>query len=311
MTVSVDRFLSGVKRRITMPSNQVLLKDDAILEMADDCLRDQIVPLILSANQNYFVAVETEQTVDGIGAYDIPERSMGRGLRDLKLQTSGDPGSVRDLSLYSLEDAHTFAQSGSPSGFYFFGDQIVVVPAPNSAAYTLIKYYNRQVSALKPTTNAAMVVSVSGDQVICSTAGSGLSTGAVVDFVKGSGAGRVLTADVTISSLTGVTFDFPVDSVPDGLVAGDYIALAKTTPVLQIPDEVHPLLEALTCERCLESIGDVEGAQKIGSKVPEYTRNAAKILSPRVEGEATKIINRNGLLRGRRPSFWRTRGGLF
>lgn len=311
MTLTVDRFLSGVKRRITMPSNQVLLKDDAILEMADDCLRDQVVPLILSVNQNYFVALDSEVVVAEQGAYEIPERSMGRGLRDLKIQITGDPTSTKDLSLYALEDVHLYAQTGSPTGFYFFGDQIIVVPAPVSASYTLLKYYNMQVSSLKPTTNAAKVISVSADQVVCASAGSGLATGSKIDFVKGTGAGRILSKDITVSSLTGVTFDFPTDSVPDGLAAGDYIALAKTTPVLQIPDEVHPLLEALTCERCLESIGDYEGAQKINAKVAEYTKNAAKVMSPRVEGETTKINNRNGLLRGRRPSYWRTRGGFF
>jgi hypothetical protein len=310
MTITVDRFLAGVKRRITMPSNQVLLKDDAILEIADDCMRDQVVPFILSTNQNYFATVETVPVVDGVDKYDVPERSMGQGLRDLKLMRDANASNVSDLSLIALEDAHYFAEKGQPTGFYFMGDQIVLVPGPVGDAYSLLVYYNIQQNKLKPTTQAAMVSSVSGDTVVCTSAGSGLISGTKVDFIKGKSGCRILGKDIAIQSVSGVTFTFATDAVPDDVVAGDYIALAKTTPLLQIPDEVQPYFEAVTCERCLESIGDYEGAQKINSKMAEFLQNAAKVLSPRVEGETTKIVNRKGLLRGKGFSYWRNRGGF-
>jgi hypothetical protein len=42
----------------------------------------------------------------------------------------------------------------------------------------------------------------------------------------------------------------------------------------------------------------------------QQEKDLLKILQPRIEGESTKIISRNGLLRGRSMSYFRSRGGF-
>lgn len=308
MTTTVDTFLGRLKRRITMPENQALLTTGQILEMADDVTRERIVPAIMSVNQNYFV-VPYEETLEAeVAVYDIPYRSIGRGLRDLKLRNgTSDTDTVSNLALIALEDAHQFGGPGVPSGFYFRGDKVVLVPAPISAAYKLLGWYNLQPSSYVQVSDACLVSSISDDTVTCSSVPSTFIAGTEIDFVQGKSGCSILSMDVSITGVSGSQVTFATDAVPDDLVAGDYIALKQQTPVLQIPDEAVPLLEAWTGERILYAVGDFEGAQILANRAEEIKRNCLDVLSPRVEGEPTKIVNRNGLLRGKGFNSWNNR----
>jgi len=312
MTVTGDKFLRGLKRRITIPANQVLIDNPGMLELCDDVMRDKMVPLLLSVNENYFVVEETEVEVANQAAYSIPYRSIGRTLRDLKMRQVGATNSIQDMSLIALEDAHMMAPSGVPSGFYFRGDKIVLVPYPISDQYELIKYYDLQPSRLVQTTSAALIQSVSTNVVTCATVPPSFASGVYVDFVKGIQGCSTLAMDVQITNVSGsqVTFTSASD-IPSDLVAGDYIALAQETPVLQIPDEAVPLLETLTGERVLYAISDYEGAEKLLSDAARQEKDLLKVISPRVQGEQTKIVNRRGLLRGQGFNSWRVRGGFY
>lgn len=311
MTVTVDSFLAGVKRRITVPANQVLLDDPDILAMGDDCVKEALVPLLLGVNQNYFAVYKDVPLVANQAEYDIPDRAMGRALRDIKLVANADTSQINDLSLIALEDAHLFAKTGKPTGFYFLGDVVVTVPAPVSADYSLRMYHNQAPSKMVGTTTAARVVSFSGTSVVCSGSGSGLLTGTSIDFVRGKSGCRTLGIDKTITSIAGSTFDFALADIPTNLQAGDYIVAAGCSPVLQIPDEAVPYLEACLGERICGAIGDIEGAGLLAGKMPTVMKAVLKVLSPRVEGETTKIVNRGGLLRGKGWNFWRARGGFY
>jgi hypothetical protein len=62
--------------------------------------------------------------------------------------------------------------------------------------------------------------------------------------------------------------------------------------------------------RVLQAIGDYEGAKSNQVSAMQQEKDLLKILQPRIEGESTKIISRNGLLRGRSMSYFRSRGGF-
>lgn len=301
MTITVDSFLSRLKRRITMPSSQSLLDDDQMLEMADDVMRERIVPTIMSVNQNFFMYPYTETLVAEEAQYTIPYRAIGRGLRELQIRNgTSDTDPVANLTLINMEDAHFYGGPGSPTGFYFMGmDKVVLVPRPISANFELLGWYNLQPSTFVPTSDAALVSSISDDVVTCSNVPSSFVAGSVIDFVQGYSGCSILSMDVEITNVSGTQITFAADDVPSTLVAGDYISLKQTTPVLQIPDEAVPLLEVWTAERVLYAISDFEGADKLAQRAIDIKENCLTVLAPRIEGEPTKIVNRNGLLRGK------------
>lgn len=306
MTVLVDTFLARLKQRITVPANQVLLTNDQMLGMADDVTKERLVPLILSVNQNFFV-YEPEEIpgVQDQEVYNIPYRSIGRGLRDLKVRWGGEGNGLNNMTMIALEDAHEWGNAGAlgnaPYGFYFRGDKFVVVPLPTGDDYVLFCYYNMQPNDLIQNSDACLVTAVAGATINCLSVPSDYAADVEIDFIKGKSGCSTMSFDVAIQGVSGSQITFAsADDVPADLQAGDWISLAKTTPVIQLPDEAVPLLELWTAERICYAIGDFDGAQVLANRAVEIAANLRMVLSPRIEGAQTKIVNRNGLLRGRR-----------
>ena len=308
MTVTVDTFLSRMKRRITVPANQVLLTNDQMLQMADDVTMERVVPLILSCMQNFFVYEEEIAGVENQSAYAIPYRSIGRGLRDLKIRWGGDENGMTNMTQVALEDAHEWtnnAISNTPRGFYFKGDKFVILPEPLDDNFTIFAYYNMQPNSLVLLSDAARVASIASNVVTCDSVPSDFASGSVIDFIKGRAGCATLTPyDVAITNVSGNQLTFAADDIPDDLAEGDYISIAKTTPVIQLPDEAVPLLECWTAERVCEAIGDMDNANLLANRAIEVEKNLKMALSPRIEGAQTKIVNRNGLLRRGNWGWW-------
>lgn len=311
MTVTSDRFLEGLKRRITIPANQPLMTDQNFLDLANDVIRDRMVPLFLSVNQNYFVTYVDMTMTQGVKKYPIHYRAIGRALRDLKLKYNLDNIRMVDMRLIALEDEHLFINQTLPTGFYFSGDSIMVVPEPNSSTYILRQYFNLQPNKMVTGDQCARIVSISGAVVTVDAVPTTFAANVLIDIIQGKAGCSTVNYDVSIQSVSGTQVQFSSAAVLDGVSVGDYIALAQQTPVMQLPDEAQLLLETATADRVLYAIGDYEGSAALQKDAKLQETNLLKIIQPRIEGEQTKIINRNGLLRGRGYNYWRVRGGYY
>jgi hypothetical protein len=312
MTVTADRFLEGLKRRVTVPANDELLNDTGLLAIGDDVMREELVPLLLSVNENHFVTEPyTQAMVADQDAYDIPYRSVARGLRDLKLVNASDPSQVSDMQQVTLEEEHLFPRAGLPASFYFRGDQIVVVPVPIDTSYSLKIWYNLKPGSLCQVTSAARVTAVGATTVTCSSLPTTMLAGVTVDFIKATSGCRTLALSKAITNATATDLTFAAGDVPTGLAVGDYVSLAETSPVVQIPDEAYPYFETLCASRVCDAIGDLEVQQALEAKAQRQKESLLKILAPRIEGAAKKIVNRNGLLRGRGFSNSSNRRGYY
>ncbi len=314
MSIDTTRMLRGIKRRITVPAAQQLIGDTGFLELGDDVMTDKMVPLVLSTRQDFFVVSTNVDSVDGVAEVDIPSRAIGRGLRDIKYSYDGSETGIRSLALIAIEDEHKFARSGVPVGFYFKCDKIVLVPIPQSDEQYTQLWYDLRPGRLVQTSAAAQVVSVSiGVTTTVVTVGTVPSTivpSAVIDFIQGSQGNSTLGMDVSVANVAGSQITFDLDDVPAALAAGDWIALAGQSPVLQLPDDCYPMFETLVCHKILYAIGDYDGAAQLLTDAATQESSLKVILEPRIIGEQKKIINRSGLLRGNRGAFWRG-GGFF
>lgn len=311
MTVTSDKFLEGLKRRITIPANESLVTDQKILDFANDVIRDRMVPLFLSTNQNFFVTYVDIPVVQGRKKYPIHYRAIGRALRDLKLKHSLDNIRMVDMRLIALEDEHLFINQTLPTGFYFSGDSIMIVPEPNSSTYFLRQYFNLQPNRMVTMDQACRVVSKVSNKLNVDSKPTSFVPNVSVDFIQGKAGCATISYDVNLQGVSGNELTFAsADDIVD-VEIGDYVGLAQETPVMQLPDEAQPLLETCVADRVLYAIGDYEGSQAMQKDVAAQERNLLKIVQPRIEGEQTKIINRSGLLRGRGYNYWRVRGGYY
>jgi hypothetical protein len=124
MTISALDLLDGVKRRVLIPAQG--LSDDDILKFADEVISNDIVNLMISINQDFFVRFVEIPLVPGQTEYDIPYRAIGRTLREIKLKDSST--FLRNVPMISIENASGFFQFTQTVGFYFRGDKIHLVP---------------------------------------------------------------------------------------------------------------------------------------------------------------------------------------
>lgn len=301
MSLTSNEFLANIKRRVTMPASQVLMTDTDILKSADYIIRSKLIPLIKSVRQDFFVITSDTPIVANQKEYAIPYRAIGRGLRDLKLKDSSN--GKRDLVLIAIEDEHLFRAGTQPLGFYFKGDKVAVVPTPTGADFTLEMWWEFPPSQLIVTGQAARVTAIAGVNVTVASVPSTLVNGSVVDFVQGVSGNSTIGYDVTLQNVAANTLTFNAGDVPAGLSVGDWICLAQTSPVVQLPNEAFPFLETCTAQYILKAVGDYDGASQLDETMKDEDKNLKIVLEPRIEGENTKIINRRGLVRGWRGRF--------
>jgi hypothetical protein len=303
MAVTVDSFLEEVKRLITVPANQALMNDSQLLLMGDEASQSYVVPLLMSLRQEYFVTSYTQAVTSGVSTYPIPSRSVARTLRELKYVLTG--ARKQNLAQIALEDTQLWPNDGTVSGYHFKGDKIVLVGVPNVSTSSLEIWYYLQPSKLVKLSEAAKVVSVAADVVTVESVPSTFAAGVIVDFVQGISGNSNLGMDLAITSVAGTQVTFGAGVVPTDLVAGDYIALAGQTPVVQIPTEGVPYLTTKTCVRILNAIGDFEGMAKLEELASQQEKTLKIITEPRNSGENEKVVPRWGLLRQGRSTFRR------
>ena len=294
MTVTSTEFLASVKRLITQPSNQKLFVDTDFYAMGDRKLKDTIVPLLDSLNGEFFVRTATLAMVSGQSEYRLPARAYGRKLREVKIVNSA--GYRFDFPKIEIEREQLYQISGVPFGFYFKGDRFAVVPAPNSTAYSIQYWYFLAPSKIVDTASAALITAISGNDVTVSTLPTTIVAGSIIDFIEGIQGNACISLDKTIASVAGTVLTFTAGDVPTDLAIGDYISLASYSPVLQIPDNAVPYLVTLTCMDVLQALSDYEGYEALSKIADSQRRSLMSILEPRIEGEATRIVNSFGLV---------------
>lgn len=310
MAYTTTNFLAAVKRRISMPENQALLDDPAILALGDECLKAYIVPCLISVRQDYFVYVIDEAMTQGISEYPIPYRALGRSLRDLKVIDSS-ASNVRDLIKIDLEDAHLFTNdsTSSPYGFHFQGDKIAIVPVPASTTASLRFFIELPPNNLVGVGSSATITGISGKDITVNAVPTSFSTSAANDFIAGRQGFATRAFDKTPTNIAGSIITYATADIPSTLAVGDFIALAEESPVIQIPADAYPWLVTKTSRRCLYAISDFEGYSRLAEDDAEEEKRLKIIFEPRIRGETTKIINRSSLVRQGR-SLYGTRGGL-
>ncbi len=301
MAVTSEELVDGIKKRVTVPASQALISDADILAIANTMIRGRMIPLIESLNQEFFVRTSETDVVAGQSEYQIPYRAIGRKLRELKMIDAQD--NVRNLALIAIEDAQLYETSTLSIGFYFKGDKFRLVPNIQSDItpdQTLEMWWYMPPNAMCSVADAALVTSIAGATVTCTSVPAAVSTATALDFIQGQSGNTIYDFDIAASSTTSTTVVFASsDAVPTSLTAGDYIAAAGTSPVVNfLPNEAQPLLESYCAQRVCQRIGDFDGARMIDPDITVEEKNLKLLLEPRIDGEPIIIINRRGLVRG-------------
>lgn len=282
-------FLTSVRVRGSIPttSNANNVNSNAnLLAMATEELHIRLLPLIMSAREEFYVAKKEHAITANQAAYEIPTRATGMVLRDVQL--------VEGTSISSLarvdSDGITTTEPGSVQGYYLEHNKVVLYPTPGATSGILrLRYYLRP-SRLAQTSACAQISSIDSltKQVIVNSIPTAWTTGAKLDWIKASAPYYNLAIDTVTTAVAGTTLTF--DTLPIGLEIGDWLAPSEYSPIPQIPHEFQPVLAQMTIVKALEAIGDREGAKQAWTDLQTMQNNALTLVTPRNHGEPKRVV---------------------
>lgn len=296
MAFTTTELLRSIKVKGQIPTSQNTFSATDMLGLADDEIRQGLVPLIMGVRESYFQTYEDVTVEDGTDRYAIPERAIGEKLKEVQLIDA--QGNVTDLRLVPVETLDQFGTTGMPIGFYFEGSDVVLVPSPvGASAYSLRMHYYRRPNSLVAVTAVGTITDIDTvtKEVTISSTPSTFTTARSYDLIKAKPGFKTLAQDQEISAVGSNILTFS-ESLPDGLAVGDFVALATESPVPQIPADFHPVLALRVATTILRSLGHDKEADSKQKELNKIEEAVLALISPRVDGEPKIIKSTQGVL---------------
>ncbi len=307
---NTEQLILNIKRACSVPTSQLTYTDTDFVRIANDCLQTQVVPLIMSTREEYFVDFEdVVSSADGV--IPMPENAVGAKLRSVCYKQQDNPLVLNNLPRIDLDVVAGvgFTNYTTLAGFYIQGNDIYLYPNTSVPTNTSIRlYYYRRTLDLAASDEYGRVVSVD------------VGTGTIVldfvpyDWVIGTELNSVLSTPnfgTTNALMTITSVSSPTIIVDDatGVSVGDYISDAGYSAIPQVPVEAHNYLAQLTAVNCLEGLGDAQGTKTAAATAEVLKDNLLIMISQRVDGSIKKVMAPDGGLRlysglGRRGRGW-------
>ncbi len=309
MPWTTTELLAGVKLRAMLPDTGGPFSDAEILTLGDNELSDRLLPLLRQAQGEFGVTYAPIAIVANQASYRVPPRAVGGVLRDIGIvDAAGNRGDVVQVSIEDYVANAMLWFGPSQLSFSMQGDLVVLSPTPTTSGYTLRLYYQRRCGKLVPVSECARIASVNTTTgaITCANVPTTWTTANTFDILQGQPGFDTLSMDLTASNVsTGPSGSVTVSAalLPSPLVAGDYVCLAGEAPMPQIPADLHSVLYQCVTTTILTMLGKQTVAQEERAREQVFA-NLRSIIQPRVQGEAKRIINRHGPLRGGYGRWW-------
>src|SRR4029077_5102779 len=314
-TDATDRALiSSVYRGILSPNAQQAIQPNDVIAFLDQEMRTTIVPLVLAAQEEFWVTNYDQPVLQNVFNYTIPKRAAFATWRDVVFVDANN--NELNMSMLSPEYLKlTYPAGGNPPLYVFCfilqNDQIILYPntVGTPTQYKLRMKIKRRPNNLTSTANCAQVTNINtGTNVVTVNAvPAGWSTTDTFDIIPNSPQFTSLQDDQTITALTANTLTF--STLPTNpqtgaftMKVGDWVCPSQMSCVPQVPYDMFPLLTQRAMIRTLEALGDTQNIQIAERRYADMAADFARTVSPRIDGTPKKIVNRNT------PPWWGSYG---
>ena len=323
-------LVSSVYRGILAPNAQNAQIPTDVIAFLDQEMRTTIVPLVLAAQEEFWVKNYDQPVLNGVFNYTIPKRAAFATWRDVVFV---DPNNNEvNMSMLSPEYLKlTYPAGGNPPlytfGFILQNDQIILYPntLPAPTQYRLRMKIKRRPNNLTETVNCAQVTAINtGTSVVTVNAvPTGWAASDTFDIIPNSPQFTSLRDDQTISLINSNNLTFsspgtdpftgqPLPPLPTNpqtgaftMSVGDWVCPAQMSCIPQVPYDMFPLLVQRSIIRVLESLGDTQNLTVAERRYQDMAVDFARTVSPRIDGTPKKIVNRNT------PGWWGNAGFPF
>lgn len=292
-------LVDSIYRRTLTPTSANTLQRVDIIALMDEELRSTIIPLILAAQEEYYVQNYDQTLVAGTYSYTIPQRAAFATWRDVVLVDSvGNELPMAELTPEYIKLTYPVggASPSSTFGFLIVNDKIQLWPTTLGVPtqYSLRMKIKRRPNNLTSYANCGQITAINTgtNQVTLTTAGDGTwTTSTTFDVIPNSPQFTSRGDDQTVSAVVSNILTF--NALPTGITVGDWVCPANMSCVPQIPYDMFSLLAQRGVIKSLESLGDTQNLQVAERRYQDMAVDFARTVSPRVEGTQKKLVNRN------------------
>src|ERR1019366_5310161 len=197
-------------------------------------------------------------------------------------------------------------------GFYMEDDHIIVFPSQvvNQPVNALRFRFEREPSQLCSTLEAAKVTAIIGGGVVQVNAiPSDWTTALLYDLTKATPAFTPILDDMVLTNInTGLT-QLTFSNLSPDVAIGQWISIANTAPVAQIPYQCYPYLAQCVANLCMASMADTQPYQDGKKKEAQMKEDLLKLMQPRDMGNVQTVVNRDGLFSS--GQYWGWSGGVY
>lgn len=296
-------LVASAYRRTLAPNAPGALQPGDVITLMDEEMRSTIVPLVLAAQEEFYVQNIDQTLVAGTYTYTIPARAAFAMWRDVVLVDSN--GNEINMTQLSPEYVKlTYPAGGNPPqyvyGFIIQNDQVKLWP-PNGSVptqYSLRMKIKRRPNTLTESLNCGQITQINTltKVVTLANADTTWTTATTFDVIPNSPQFTSRVDDQAITALSvpvGGPYTLTFSSIPTGLIVGDWVCPATFSPIPQIPFDMFPLLAQRGAIKTLESLGDTQNLQVAERRYQDMAIDFARTVSPRIDGTPKKIVNRN------------------
>lgn len=295
---ATEQLIQTIKRACAVPTSQLTYTDSDWAALANDMLQTEVVPLLMSAREEYFVTFEdVSSPADGI--IPFPAAAVGSKLRNVCYVSQTSPLILINLPRIDLDVVAGvgFYNVWTLAGFYIQGENICLYPNTSVPTNTPLRlYYYRRTLVLAAPDQYGQVQSVDPDTntVILDFVPYDWEVGTELNAV---GSQPNFSINTPLATITGVSSPSIILDTVEGIEVGDYISEVGYSAVPQVPIEAHNYLAQLTAVKALEGLGDTDGMKNAAEVAGKLKDSLLVMVSQRVDGSVKKVMNPSGGLR--------------
>lgn len=273
---TTSELLAAIKRAAMIPSTQVTFADSDLLSLADEELASALVPLVLSAREDYWSCSRDYATTDGF--VRIPYRASAGKVRGVSILDAS--GNERPLTRIPPELAY---RRLSAPAFYVQANTLIIVNRTGQSLPTLrVSFYLRP-SRLVTVPEVARVIAFNkvAKTLQLNNLPEAFDASQAFDIMHSNPGFETVAFDQS-GSFSGNVLTIPA-GLPADVEVGDHVVLANESCIPQIPAELHPVLAQAVAARCLGALGDLEAEQSARAKLAQMMAAALTIISNRAD----------------------------
>jgi hypothetical protein len=287
MDYTVQKLIDRIKRNAAIPRNQLDFTDSDIIEMINDEMYSQLVPWLMSFNEEFFVDFIDYPVLASQKQYELPTRAIGSTLREVKIWDNADVTVIKNIPKINLE-----LISNVYDGFYLQDNYLMMLRPENYVNKTIRMFYTRRPNYLINTDNiefgCGQITDITGTTVTLSNLPVIWDDNTTVDVIRGKPQFTQYSMDLPIVVLG--TNQITV-TLPSVVSVGDWVAMATYSPIPTLPIEITNLLCQMVVTKITEIYAENEAATLQQAKLADMKNSVKTMINPRVVGEEECILN--------------------